>query len=67
MGYEVRNILPRNNYLIESHDPLRQTLMIQTGKTVQQRHHFLNDKNKIAVENFIHQKWRPKLEYDTGF
>ena len=57
----------RNNYLIESHDPLRQTLVMQTGKTAQQRHHFLNEKNKIAVENFIHQKWKPQQEYDTGF
>jgi len=63
----LERLSERNNYLIESHDPLRQTLVMQTGKTAQQRHHFLNEKNKIAVENFIHQKWKPQQEYDTGF
>lgn len=48
----------RNNYLITSHHPLRETLIAQTGNTEQQRHNFLQTSYKDAKETLIHA-WAP--------
>jgi len=57
----------RNNYLISSHDPLRQVLMIQTGDTVEKRFKFLNNVFKIASEFCIFHDWKPKYSYLESF
>jgi hypothetical protein len=44
----------RNEFLIDSHHPLRETLMLQTGQTVQARHTFLNDFHTRARTALIH-------------
>lgn len=46
----------RNEYLINSHHPLRETLMNQTGRTVQERIKFLNNMYNFAIETLI-QRW----------
>ena len=50
----------RNDYLIESHHPLRETLMNQTGKTSKLRHDFLQTLDASAVRTLgvmRHQRW----------
>jgi hypothetical protein len=44
----------RNEFLIDSHHPLRETLMLQTGHTVQARRTFLNDFHTNARAALIH-------------
>ncbi|MBT7878391.1 MAG: HNH endonuclease [Gammaproteobacteria bacterium] len=56
----------RNNYLILSHHPLRETLMSQTGSTDRERKRFLNDCYRRAVDTLIHT-WRPEEELSLEF
>lgn len=44
----------RNEYLINSHHPLRETLIQQTGISRKQREAFLQGMNKFAIEKLIH-------------
>jgi hypothetical protein len=50
----------RNEYLINSHLPLRETLIRQTGATEKQRRGFLQKSYNIAIENIIHT-WKAPL------
>ena len=45
----------RNNYLIESHHPLRETLMWQTGETEEQRRDFLQQMDNLAISLLLHR------------
>ena len=54
----------RNNNLILSHDPLRQTLMMQTGKSSLARNKFLNSNFYKATEFMIHSNWKPRIIYE---
>lgn len=58
----------RNNYLIDSHHPLRETIIKQTGPTKEKREHFL--------KNFYHEatdliptveKWKPVETFGESF
>lgn len=49
----------RNNYLIASHHPLRETLIAQMGQTQQERRVFLQEIYYHAVAALIHQ-WQPE-------
>ncbi len=51
----------RNNYLIFSHDPLKQFLIKQTGNNINSRRKFLSENLKKATEVLIHATWKPKL------
>lgn len=57
----------RNNYLISSHDPLRQVLLSQTGITQSKRFNFLNKNYNLAIETLIHNTWEPKKTYKGQF
>jgi hypothetical protein len=48
----------RNEFLIGSHHPLRETLIQQTGATESLRRSFLNDQHQKAWAKLIHQ-WEP--------
>ena len=48
----------RNEYLISSHHPLRETLMLQTGKAVSERVSFLSDFHGRALSTLLHT-WEP--------
>ena len=48
----------RNNWLIDSHHPLRETLIAQTGATEQKRASFLQQCDQLAI-NVIPNRWRP--------
>ena len=50
----LERLSKRNDYLISSHHPLRETLMNQTGKTEADRHLFLQSMYNLAKEYLIH-------------
>ena len=54
----------RNNHLISSDHPLKETLIRQTGSTVPRRHSFLNKSYQTAVDRLIHI-WAPDEEFGT--
>jgi hypothetical protein len=56
----------RNEFLIDSHHPLRETLMGQTGPTEGARRDFLSLAYRGAVE-FLIQRWKPAHEYAPAF
>lgn len=56
----------RNNFLIESHHPLRETLINQTGQTYKERRSFLQKKYDFAKERLIHE-WQPSEDFKTAF
>jgi 5-methylcytosine-specific restriction endonuclease McrA len=56
----------RNEYLISSHHPLRETLMAQTGLTEQNRQSFLNGFHNRAVAARLHV-WEPVAAADATF
>jgi hypothetical protein len=49
----------RNNYLIDSHHPLRETLINQTGKSEVERRQFLGTYHNRALSKLFHT-WQPK-------
>jgi hypothetical protein len=55
----------RNNYLIESHHPLRETLLTQVGATVVARRAFLQAIYSTALGQVIHT-WSPKSDCTMG-
>ena len=56
----------RNEFLITSHHPLRQTLMAQTGASRQGRRDFLNLSYATARDWLIHS-WEPRSENEAAF
>lgn len=56
----------RNNYLIESHHPLKETLKGQTGSTEKQRRGFLTEVDRAAISYVVH-RWQPEEEHGDGF
>lgn len=56
----------RNEYLIQSHHPLRETLLLQTGLEPSKRASFLNSVYNQARQYLIHQ-WEPVVEHGTAF
>ena len=56
----------RNSFFIESYNPLRETLINQTGGTEEQRKQYLQDVDKVAINNLIH-RWKPKGENEAVF
>ena len=56
----------RNDFLIESHHPLRETLIQQTGNTASTRHAFLQDMDNEAIHSLVH-RWHPDDEHPPTF
>ena len=56
----------RNNYLIASHHPLRETLIGQTGASVEDRRAFLQRTYNAAKRQLIHS-WEPIPAHDATF
>lgn len=54
----VARLNARNNWLVESHHPLRETIMLQTGQATEQRASFLDSRQQLALSHLIHQ-WHP--------
>ena len=53
----------RNNYYIESHHPLRETIINQTGKTEKERISFLQSFYDEASDIIPSEKWKAKEVY----
>ena len=62
----LQRLYKRNEYLIESNHPLKETIIMRTGKNPQQRANFLNTMYGFA-KSISRAKWQPKFEYDIGF
>ena len=56
----------RNSYLIDSHHPLRDSLIRQTGRTEKQRRNFLQEVYDRAITILIHT-WEASFEYEAQF
>lgn len=56
----------RNEYLISSHHPLKETIINQTGKTVEERIAFLREIDRIAKVTLIH-RWETNAVGDETF
>ncbi|AGH82079.1 hypothetical protein PCNPT3_10705 [Psychromonas sp. CNPT3] len=57
----VKQLHKRNEYFINSHLPLRETLIQQTGKNEQQRKSFLQNQYRLARKMAIHE-WYPEIK-----
>ena len=62
----LERLFKRNEFLISSHHPLRETLIAQTGTTPEQRLKFLSDIDTIAINYLIH-RWDTKPVTDEEF
>lgn len=62
----VNRLSKRNEYLIKSNHPLKETIILQTGNSKQSRHNFLQEKLNIA-KNALHHIWEPPIKGDTEF
>lgn len=56
----------RNEFLIKSHHPLRETLISQSGRTTVNRVSFLQQCYQEAKINLLHE-WKPKFEFESVF
>src|SRR4029079_18485598 len=56
----------RNEFLIASHHPLRETIMAQTGRSEAERSAFLNACHMKALATLLHQ-WEPKETAESLF
>ena len=60
MDYFLPKLYTRNNFYIESHHPLRETIINQTGRTKEQRLHFLNRLSlDVGQARPTLSKWQP--------
>jgi hypothetical protein len=57
----LEKLSQRNEFLISSHHPLRETLMSQAGPTENDRHDFLQSVYGFALPALVHE-WEPREE-----
>lgn len=62
----LNRLYKRNEFLIGSHHPLKETLIAQTGQTSSERMNFLKECDKIAINTLIH-RWEVKQEAEEVF
>lgn len=62
----LKRLSKRNEYLISSHHPLRETIIRQTGSTASRRAEFLQSAYAQALRMIIHT-WKPKDTYEERF
>lgn len=55
----VARLHERNNWLVDSHHPLRETILLQTGLNAQARASFLRDRQQTARDARVHE-WEPR-------
>lgn len=56
----------RNEYLINSHHPLRETIMKQTSFSEKMRYHYIKEIDKFAINNLIF-RWEANNELEPVF
>lgn len=57
----------RNEYLIGSHHPLRETLIAQTGATPEARWNYLKKVDKVASDYLPGERWRTEQREASAF
>jgi hypothetical protein len=62
----LERLSSRNEYLIESNHPLKETVILQTGKSKQTRHDFLEETYNTALASLINV-WNPEPKGDPTF
>jgi 5-methylcytosine-specific restriction endonuclease McrA len=62
----LKRLNKRNEYLISSHHPLRQTIIRQTGDTPEKRARFLKEVDKRAINNLIF-RWEVPQKGEATF
>jgi hypothetical protein len=62
----LQRLHDRNEYFINSHLPLRETLIRQTGATPMLRHSFLQNSWDTAKFSLLHE-WQPTAQGDSLF
>ena len=55
----VARLHERNNWLVDSHHPLRETILLQMGFDAETRASSLRVRQRIALDALVHQ-WEPK-------
>lgn len=63
--YLLQRFYKRNEYLVESNHPLKETIIMRTGKT-RSKKSFINTMYRLAI-SLSRSKWQPKFEYAVGF
>ncbi|MBA4189790.1 MAG: HNH endonuclease [Planctomycetaceae bacterium] len=65
----VERLHARNEFLIHSHHPLRETLILQTGDDEPARRAFLNEAYRCARTEggLVGDNWRPVIEHERAF
>lgn len=59
----LERLSDRNEYLITSHHPLRETLIVQTGNTTTKRRAYLQEAYNCSTSYYgIKQKWKPRQQ-----
>lgn len=66
MPHLLGRLSRRNDFLIASNHPLRETLMQQTGRVRRERRDFLQKMDDWAIEMLIH-RWEPTAEEELAF
>jgi hypothetical protein len=61
----VARLHERNNWLVDSHHPLRETIRLQTGEDTETRASFLRARQRIALDALVHQ-WEPRMAAADG-
>jgi hypothetical protein len=54
----IAKLHERNNWLVDSHHPLRETVMLQTGQDTEARASYLRSRQRIALDALVHE-WEP--------
>ncbi len=62
----LERLYNRNEFYIDSHHPLAETIINQTGRTKEQRRAFLERQYNISLSQSI-QTWKPKVELKGNF
>jgi hypothetical protein len=62
----LERLFTRNEFFIQSHHPLRETLKNQTGQKAKDRIRYLQNVDSLAINSLIH-RWKPKFEFDVAF
>lgn len=62
----LSRLIRRNNYLVNSHHPLSNTLIAQTGVSDQERSTFLSTAYNLA-STFLNDVWSPKETHNFDF
>lgn len=63
----LRRLNRRNEYLIGSHHPLRETLIAQTGETLQARWEYLKKVDRIATDLLPGERWKTEEREAPAF